>query len=477
MAGKLIDIFQNCKCVKEEKHLAAGEVRSLAFGDNNTVMVVELGLHEVVSRKVIARAEKQIADTYGLDRVMIEPRYNMPGELSNAYIKSLYDDMAYRMPSAKGLLDHRKWAFADGALQIPMDEVSEKHFANALRHLEARIQRELGRSCPVHAVRADAQDFAPAPEQEESREEILHKAVEQAAAAAAETPKPKKPRPAPQHTGYQRPRTEKVREDDLIFGKLIQDPIVSVNEAIAAYDMVTIQGEVFFTDNKDIHSKKTGKDYVKIAFDITDRTNSVRVSKFLAADKAGDTASKIKKGLYCTVQGKMVYDTFAKEMVLEPTGIVKAKKPERKDTYEGMKRVELHLHTNMSAMDGMSSTASLLCRAAKWGHRAMAITDHGVAQAFPEALHAQEGKQKDTIGDMKIIYGIEAYYINDENSISVVSRSTARSSCSTLRPPDSIRRARKLPRLLLCALWRARFAIPSRPMSTRTSRFRRKSPS
>ena len=421
MAGKLIDIFQNCKCVNEEKHLAAGEVRSLAFGDNNTVMVVELGLHEVVSRKVIARAEKQIADTYGLDRVMIEPRYNMPGELSNAYIKSLYDDMAYRMPSAKGLLDHTKWEFADGALQIPMDEVSEKHFANALRHLEARIQRELGRSCPVHAVRADAQDFAPAPEQEESREEILHKAVEQAAAAAAETPKPKKPRPAPQqHTGYQRPRTEKVREDDLIFGKLIQDPIVSVNEAIAAYDMVTIQGEVFFTDNKDIHSKKTGKDYVKIAFDMTDRTNSVRVSKFLAADKAGDTASKIKKGLYCTVQGKMVYDTFAKEMVLEPTGIVKAKKPERRDTYEGMKRVELHLHTNMSAMDGMSSTASLLCRAAKWGHRAMAITDHGVAQAFPEALHAQEGKQKDIIGDMKIIYGIEAYYINDENSISVV---------------------------------------------------------
>lgn len=421
MAGKLIDIFQNCKCVKEEKHLAAGEVRSLAFGDNNTVMVVELGLHEVVSRKVIAKAEKQIADTYGLDRVMIEPRYNMPGELSNAYIKSLYDDMAYRMPSAKGLLDHTKWEFADGALQIPMDEVSEKHFANALRHLEARIQRELGRSCPVHAVRADAQDFAPAPEQEESREEILHKAVEQAAAAAAETPKPKKPRPAPQqHTGYQRPRAEKVREDDLIFGKLIQDPIVSVNEAIAAYDMVTIQGEVFFTDSKDIHSKKTGKDYVKIAFDMTDRTNSVRVSKFLAADKAGDTASKIKKGLYCTVQGKMVYDTFAKEMVLEPTGIVKAKKPERKDTYEGMKRVELHLHTNMSAMDGMSSTASLLCRAAKWGHRAMAITDHGVAQAFPEALHAQEGKQKDIIGDMKIIYGIEAYYINDENSISVV---------------------------------------------------------
>ena len=426
MSGKLIDLFQNCKGVAEEQHLAAGEVRSLAFGDNNTVMVIELGLSHVVRRKTIAKAEKQIARQYGLDRVCIEPRYDMADGLTDEYIRSLYDDMAYRMPSARGLLDHTRWQYADGALQIPMDEVSEKHFANALRHLEARILRETGRPCPVHAVRAAAGDYAPqdgAPD----REEILQQAVAEAAAAAPAEPKPKKPRPAPktEHAGYQRPRAEKVREDDLIFGKLMQDPIVSVNEAIAAYDMVTIQGEVFFTDNKDIHSKKTGKDYVKIAFDMTDRTNSVRVSKFLAADKAGDTASKIKNGLYCTVQGKMVYDSYAKEMVLEPTGIVKAKKPVRQDKAEGMKRVELHLHTNMSAMDGMSSTASLLCRAAQWGHRAMAITDHGVAQAFPEALHAQEGKQKDIIGDMKIIYGIEAYYVNDADSLSVVRGSSA----------------------------------------------------
>ena len=307
MAGKLIDIFGNCKGIAEEQHLAAGEVRSLAFGDNNTVMVVELGLSHVVSRKTIAKAEKQIAKQYGLDRVCIEPRYSMPVGLTDEYIRSLYDDMAYRMPSARGLLDCKKWKYEGNALYIPMDEVSEKHFSNALRHLEARIRRELDIVCPVHAVRAEADDYAP-PSDAPDREEILQQAVAEAAAAAPAEPKPKKPRPAPkpEHTGYQRPRTEKVREDDLIFGKLMQDPIVSVNEAIAAYDMVTIQGEVFFTDNKDIHSKKTGKDYVKIAFDMTDRTNSVRVSKFLAADKAGDTASKIKNGLYCTVQGKMV---------------------------------------------------------------------------------------------------------------------------------------------------------------------------
>ena len=422
MAAKLIDVFSNCKCVGEEQHLASGEVRSLAFGDNRSVMVVELGLHEVVKRDVLAKAEKQIASAYGLDRVCIEPRYELPDELPNEYIRSLYDDMASRMPSARGLLHSDNWEFADGALHIPMDTICEKHFETALRHIEARIRRETGRSCPVHAVPLEQTDAEPAQENEQERAELLHKAVEKAASETHSEPKAKKPARQTRSEGpaYQRPKTEKVREDDLVFGKLIQDPIVSVNEAISAYDMVTIQGEVFFTEHKDIHSKKTGKDYVKIAFDITDRTNSVRVSKFLSADKAGDTASLIKKGLYCTVQGRMVFDTYAREMVLEPTGIVKAKKPERKDTYDGMKRVELHLHTNMSAMDGMSSTASLLCRAAKWGHRAMAITDHGVAQAFPEALHAQEGKQKDIIGDMKIIYGIEAYYVNDADSLSVV---------------------------------------------------------
>ena len=81
MAAKLIEVFNNCKCVGEEQHLAAGEVRSLAFGDNRSVMVIELGLHEVVKRDTLAKAEKQLASAYGLDRVCIEPRYELPGEL------------------------------------------------------------------------------------------------------------------------------------------------------------------------------------------------------------------------------------------------------------------------------------------------------------------------------------------------------------------------------------------------------------
>ena len=184
MAAKLIEVFNNCKCVGEEQHLAAGEVRSLAFGDNRSVMVIELGLHEVVKRDTLAKAEKQLASAYGLDRVCIEPRYELPGELPCEYIRSLYDDMAARMPSARGLLHAENWEYADGALHIPMDTICEKHFETALRHLEARIRRETGRSCPVHAVPLEQTDGAPMQENEQERAELLHKAVEKAASEA-----------------------------------------------------------------------------------------------------------------------------------------------------------------------------------------------------------------------------------------------------------------------------------------------------
>ena len=143
---------------------------------------------------------------------MIEPRYNMPGELSDAYIKSLYDDMAYRMPSAKGLLDHRKWAFADGALQIPMDEVSESISQTHCGIWRRAFSGELGRSCPVHAVRADAQGFCTRTRAGGEPRGNSAQGCGASSGSRSETPKPKKSRPAPQqHTGYQRPRAEKVR--------------------------------------------------------------------------------------------------------------------------------------------------------------------------------------------------------------------------------------------------------------------------
>ena len=115
---------------------------------------------------------------------------------------------------------------------------------------------------------------------------------------------------------------------------------------------------------------------------------------------------EIKVGLYCKVRGEAIMIPYAKEVVIMARDIIKLKKIERMDTAEE-KRVELHLHTQMSAMDGISSTSKLIERAAKWGHTAIAITDHGVVQAFPEAMDAAK-KHK-----IKVIYGVEGYLVDD----------------------------------------------------------------
>ncbi|MGE4548942.1 MAG: PolC-type DNA polymerase III, partial [Intestinibacillus sp.] len=135
-----------------------------------------------------------------------------------------------------------------------------------------------------------------------------------------------------------------------------------------------------------------------------------------AKDQAGELVGAVKTGMHLIVQGKVTYDQWEKETILEPSAIVKSKKVIRQDK-SAQKRVELHLHTNMSAMDGITPAKKLIERAKYWGHTAMAITDHGVAQAFPDAMHAVEwGK----IENFKVIYGLEAYYVNDAAAVSVV---------------------------------------------------------
>lgn len=118
-------------------------------------------------------------------------------------------------------------------------------------------------------------------------------------------------------------------DENLIFGKLYADEPMTIRDAMGEFDRVTVQGEIFFADHREITSKKNGKEYVKLSFDITDNTNSVRVTKFLSKEQGEEEVPLLKTGLYVTVQGKITYDTFEKESVLEATAIVKAKKKVR----------------------------------------------------------------------------------------------------------------------------------------------------
>ncbi|MGN0478516.1 MAG: exonuclease domain-containing protein, partial [Hominenteromicrobium sp.] len=191
-----------------------------------------------------------------------------------------------------------------------------------------------------------------------------------------------------------------------IIGNLPKKEPIPISEATVEAGRVTIWGEVF-----DMEVRETRDQTRKIySIDITDYTNSITLKLIQQANDCAKIDA-IKKGTALLVTGSVEYDKYDRENVMRPNAIARAEMVEVVDSAKE-KRVELHLHTNMSAMDGMSPAGDLINQAYKWGQKAIAITDHGVAQAFPDAMNAWS-KIKKSGGDFKVIYGVESYFVND----------------------------------------------------------------
>ena len=195
----------------------------------------------------------------------------------------------------------------------------------------------------------------------------------------------------------------------LFYGRPFSGKPVRMDELNLDMFRVIVEGKVFAVQHREL--KKRGAWVV--CFDMTDYTSSVRVNQFMEAAKAKPIIDNVQPGMWLRVQGKMSFDRYDNEMVLQPNAMEKIEAPKRRDTYPE-KRVELHLHTTMSSMDALTDTASAVKRAASWGHRAIAITDHGGAQSFPDAMKAaSKAKVAGTDQNIKILYGCEGYYVND----------------------------------------------------------------
>ncbi len=169
---------------------------------------------------------------------------------------------------------------------------------------------------------------------------------------------------------------------------------------------VLVEGEVFAEDSRSL--AKNGA--AILSFKMTDYTGSIHVSQYLRGDADQSVIGQVKPGMWIKVLGNVNYSKYDNDMVLEPSAIVVGQKPVREDTAEE-KRVELHLHTRFSALDALSDPGDLIAQAAAWGHPAIAITDHGVAQAFPDSWLAAKKR------GIKLIYGMEGYLVNDEDAM------------------------------------------------------------
>ncbi|MFX0549072.1 PolC-type DNA polymerase III [Hathewaya histolytica] len=190
-----------------------------------------------------------------------------------------------------------------------------------------------------------------------------------------------------------------------VLGKNIIEEPIPIKDINLDLGKACIEGDLF---KLEIKETKTGKTF--FIFNITDYTSSITLKCFPNQNAVEKLTEELKKGCHYKIKGDVTYDKFINENIIFAHHIIKLDKIEKLDLCDE-KRVELHLHTNMSSMDGITSGKKLVERAAKWGHKAVAITDHGVAQAFPDAMEA--GKKN----KIKVIYGVEAYFVDDGESI------------------------------------------------------------
>lgn len=236
---------------------------------------------------------------------------------------------------------------------------------------------------------ADLQELAQ--RQQEQQEAFMQQAAENIA-SHEQRKKEKKQAPA-------------ALEGPIMLGRNIpaDELVTPMGNILEEERRVTIQGYVFDKEVRELRSKRK-----ILILKITDYTSSFIVKKFSNGEKDEQIFDAISKGSWLKVRGSIQEDTFMRDLVMNAQDLVEIKHDTRKDyAPEDEKRVELHLHSNMSTMDATNNISDLVAQAGKWGHKAIAITDHGGAQAFPDAHQA--GKK----AGVKIIYGVEANVVDD----------------------------------------------------------------
>lgn len=273
-------------------------------------------------------------------------------------------------------------------------------------HFEKLLKRDLGAELRV-SFENQKEQYSKAGKSIEEKARIAEEMQARIIEEAAKAPKPQRST-LPSDGGAPFGGSQKFRKKrdrytpvngNIIMGSAIRGEVIPIGEVNSESGKVIIEGELFGKD-----SRTTKTDSKLVSLFITDKKTSICVKAFTVDQKWGDINSNFSKGDGIRIQGNAQWDKYDNHVTIMADNIEKIEKKERTDTYPE-KRVELHAHTKMSAMDGFNDVKRMVKTAEKWGHKAVAVTDHGVVQAFPEASHA--GK------DIKILYGCEGYLYDD----------------------------------------------------------------
>ena len=361
---------------------------------------VEVAAHTdtYVPRRLTRQAEKDILSLYGLQNLEITLTHPAT-ELSKIEPEELRDLFVDLDPMTRASLAGAKWAWDGGHLTVCL-------VANGKAGVEAQIPAVVKtlqqRFAAEVTISVEANHDLTGAELSRAMEKLREEALSAAPAASAKQAQKEERKP---------------QDSDTFYGKPFRGTAVPMKDLNLDMGTIIVEGKVFAIEHKEL----TKRNAWVVKFDMTDNTNSIRVTRFLEAKEAKPILDNVQLGSVLRVQGKLIEDRFENDMVLKPYAMMPGVLPKRKDTSPNGKRVELHLHTTMSNMDALTDTAAAVKQAAAWGHKAIAITDHGVAQSFPDAMKAAaKAKVAGTDENIKILYGVEGYYVNDVDDRIVV---------------------------------------------------------
>lgn len=376
-------------------------VLSLTIHRKEREIVTEIAADAVIPPLYWEKLRKEMMQQLpGVKEVHIFPKYQLMDKEPKAVLADFWDTIrshvAAQSKVCSGVISDADWDYQDGKMQIFVKHnmayyLSQKKLDDAVAKL---VQEETGLAMSVQFknIQSSEEDRARMEQEQRTKTEELLQQIASATQAAEQA-----------KVSAEVGAVSEAVSRGILFGKEFTGTPVKIVDTKIPGESVIVEGNIFNIEPREIKGEK----YI-VSFDITDKSDSTTVKFFVKRSVFdNELKDKIKKDAYLRVQGEVQFDKYAKEINIMAKAIMTAQAPPpRMDTAEE-KRVELHLHTQMSSMDGVTPVKTYIKRAIEWGHKAIAITDHGVVQAFPDAMNAADKS------DLKVIYGVEAYLIDD----------------------------------------------------------------
>lgn len=371
--------------------LGGGRIERFTIRRASRELNVVLSLDALVDYSVFRDAEESIKSNMSLSKVSIKPRY-ISELFEISYLPSIVEFVKRSNPAANGFFENSTADLSGEKLTVYL----KKGGRDIL--LAQKVNED------IESVIFDLFGIGVKAAFVETENYDIEKEVKKAY-AELQTHKEQEKQEQQKNVKHTLIKGFPIYEDTKrnIFGKNIKEAPKSIADVKFDDGIITVWGDVLKYEEKE--TKRGGNKI--FSFDITDYTSSITVKMFDSNSVIDSIVAKLSSAKTVMVTGLYQFDNFANDYVLRPNGIASVLKAEREDNAPE-KRVELHLHTSLSAMDAVSSPTALVNRAAKWGHKAVAVTDHGVVQALPEASAAAK-----RVG-IKLICGMEGYLVDDE---------------------------------------------------------------